>query len=313
MDLGAYEPASDVSAHAKVVLDVCDVNAALPGDGEPDYEAARSAYAEGGNSPSGDGVRTLQGFATGELDEPLWNLYTERFGPTWLDVFVTAALDGTGPFEGEADGVRRQGIQKGVQNQILVAWAFHEIDAAREKVEAGETDAASGAPHNVDEVWAFYHGADPSCGAVATASKRGADFGTGEATNERALAAVETMRDAALAGDLATFDEGYDEFVAAVATVYAQATIKYAVVMGEDLAAGDDETARVHQAEGWAFYRVIEPLVADADPEAADTIADILSLDSEPQEGAGDTVRQALESVYDDLGITAEDVGTYEG
>lgn len=310
-ELGGYEPVSDVDAHARLVLDVCQVNEALPGDGEPDDEAIRAAYTEGGSSQSGDGSnRTLQGAATSEHDEPLWNRYVEYFeSDTFADDFVTAALDGTGEFDGEPDGVRRQGIQKGIQNQVLMAHVFHELDAAAEKVQAGETDAAEGAPHNVDEAWAFYHGADPNCAPYATASKRGEDFGTGEAVNESLLAATERMRDAAGEGDQAAFEKAYDEFVSTALVTYVQATIKYGQVMGEDIAGGGQEAARVHQAEGYAFWRVLAPFIAEADAAAAEEIDAVLALSAEPTEGAGDAIRAALAGAYDDLGIDEGQVG----
>ncbi|MEX2620685.1 MAG: FEA1-related lipoprotein [Egibacteraceae bacterium] len=313
-ELGGYEPVSDVDAHARLVLDMCEVNEALPGDGELDDEAVRAAYTEGGSSQRGDGSnRTLQGAATGGHDEPLWNRYAEHFGSdTFADDFVTAALEGTGEFDGEPDGVRRQGIQKGIQNQVLMAHVFHELDAAAAKVQAGETDAAEGAPHNVDEAWAFYHGADPNCAPYATASKRGEDFGTGEAVNESLLAATERMRDAAGEGDQAAFEEAYDEFVSTALVTYVQATIKYGQVMGEDLAGGDQEAARVHQAEGYAFWRVLAPFIAEADAAAAEEIDAVLALTAEPTEGEGDAIRAALEGVYADLGIDEEQVGEFQ-
>ena len=121
-------------------------------------------------------------------DEAIWNDYTGHFGDqTWLDSFVMSAIRGTGAFAGESDLVRRQGIQ----NQVMVAWSLHEVIAALGKAGDGNFDPASGAPHNWDEGWAFYHGADPSCGPYATADSRGGNFGTGTAVND-ALAAAFT-------------------------------------------------------------------------------------------------------------------------
>ena len=82
-----------------------------------------------------------------------------------------SAIQGTGAFTGESDLVRRQGIQKGIQNQIMVAWTLHEVIAALGKADDGNFDPASGAPHNWDEGWAFYHGADPSCAPSAGAAR----------------------------------------------------------------------------------------------------------------------------------------------
>jgi hypothetical protein len=144
--LGPYQPVSDVGSHAKVSLDVCDINAALPEGGPMDYGAMGAIYADGKNSTQDDGTkRTLKGFATGTLDEPFWNTYAAHFGdPAWLDTFVDGAIKGTGPFAGEPDAVRRQGIQKGVQNQILVASVLLELDAPGQGGGAGQRDPGDG-------------------------------------------------------------------------------------------------------------------------------------------------------------------------
>jgi hypothetical protein len=312
-ELGAYAPVSDVSGHARVTLDVCDIKELLPKDAAIDYDAVAAIYTDGANSGSGDDMRTLAGFATEERDEPLWNQYVDRFGATWLDDFVSSAIDGTGGFEGEDDLVRRQAIEKGVQNQIMIAWALHEMDSARASIEEGDLDPASGAPHKVDEVWAFYHGTAPSCAPYGTAESRGEDFGTGDAANQAALEATEGMRDAAIEGDLEAYDAAYDKFLEAIKLTYTQATLKYAQNVTSDLAADDAEAARVHQAEGWAFYRVLAPFVAEVDPAADDAISGVLDLANEPSADAGETVRTALEGVYDGLGLTAEEIGQYDG
>ena len=98
-----------------------------------------------------------------------------------------------------------------------------------------------------------------------------------------------------------------------ITITYVQATIRYAHVFDGDLDGGDAGAARVHQAEGWAFFRVIEPLVAGVDADAAATIASYYDLAAgAPKAGAGEAVQSALESVYADLGISAGEIGTLQ-
>ena len=269
---GGFSPVSDVDAHAKVSLDVCDINDLLPGDGsEIDWAGITTIYEEGGNSPSGDEFRTLAGNATADRDEPLWNLYAERLGPNWLDSLTRAALDGTQLLDGEDDLVRRQVAQKTIKDANLVAWAFHELDAARAEIEVGELDPASGAPLKVDEIWAFQHGEEPGCAPYGTAISRGEDFGTGTAAADRALAAVEDLQQAAIDGDLEAYDAAYDEYVTATAIPYLQATIKYAQNVSDDLAADDAEAARLHVSD-----QLVELLLEDARDEVG-AVARVLS------------------------------------
>ena len=94
--------------------------------------------------------------------------------------------------------------------------------------------------------------------------------------------------------------------------IYSQAAIRYASLIEGDLADGNDAKAKEHQAEGLAFFRVIEATVA---PEGADidAINDIFDLANEPgANGYGDEVRAALQPAWDALGITADDIGTLQ-
>lgn len=310
---GGYEYASDVSSHRLVVEDICDINGLL--DADPiDFDAVSGIYVDGKHSVNSDGsVRTLAGFAAASDRMHGFDEYYDSDTP--IDDFVSAAIAGSGGFEGESDAVRRQGVQKGIQNQTMIAWVIHELNAALAKADDTNFDADEGAPHNWDEAWAFYHGSEPGCGPYATADKRGADFGTlaedGETSlaNEAIREAMNDGRDALLAEDAGSAEAAADEVLRQVVITYSQATIKYAALVPEDLEAGDAETARVHQAEGLAFFRVIEPILADAGADV-DTIDAVLSLENEPGANGGeDEVRAALQPAFDTLGISDEDIG----
>ncbi|HUG85888.1 MAG TPA: FEA1-related lipoprotein, partial [Euzebya sp.] len=281
---------------------------------EIDFDAVAAIYAEGGSSVNSDGsIRSLGGFATAE--DRLHGL-AEHYGTaTPLDDFITSALEGTGPFEGAADAGRRQGVQKGIQNQVMVAWTVHELNAALEKAAAGEFDPAEGAPHNWDEAWAFYHGAEPGCSAYATGDKRAENFGTVGAdgttalANEAILTAMNAGRDALLAEDAEGAAAAAEEVERNLVIIYSQAAIRYASVVSDDVAAGDLESAATHQAEGLSFFRVIAPIVAQtgADVEAINAVFDLFG---EPASAGGeDEVRAALQPAFDTLSIAAEDIG----
>lgn len=312
--MGGYEPVSDVTAHARVSEDVEEINGLL-GATPYDYDAIKVIYEQGKHSINADGsVRTLAGFARNAgRAEPIWDDYTAYYkDKTWLDTFVLAAIEGTGPFSGEPDAVRKQGIQKGIQNQVMVAWMLHELVGALKKADAGDFEPASGAPHNWDEGWAFYHGIEPDHAPYATANKRGDNFGTGSAANDAILASMIEGRDALVKGDVAGAREAYDEVLRQVQIPYIQAAIRYAHNMSEALEEGDTAKARVEQAEGWAFYRVIEPLIARADASIASEVGAYFDLANSPAD-ADPAVREALESVYQRLGITAGEVGSLPG
>lgn len=311
---GGYDYASDVSGHRLVVLDVCAISELLPSDGPMDFDAAEVIYRDGVNSVNSDGtIRSIGGFATRDDRNPALQSYYGSDTP--LDDFVTAALDGTGVFEGEPDAVRRQGAQKGIQNQVMVAWVIHELNSALDKAADGNFDVADGAPHNWDEGWAFYHGAASGCAPYGTGDSRAANFDTlasdGETAlaNERLLEAMVVGRDALVGEDLAGAEAATTEVIKNLAVIYSQATLRYATVIETDLAEGDASAARVHQAEGYSFFRVMEAVFAENGADVG-AINDFYALENDPSPGGYDVIAGALQPAWDALGITVGDIGS---
>ena len=309
---GGYAYASNIDSHRLVVEDICEINEIV---GDYRWSEIGEIYANGSNSVKSDGsVRTIGGFAAGEGKKH--GVDTFYGTPTPLDDFVSAALNGTGVWAGESDAVRKQGVQKGIMNQVMIAWVVHELNAALAKAADGNFDADTGAPHNWDEAWAFYHGSDPGCGPFATANKRAKDFGTlgsdGETAlaNEGLLVAMIDGRDALLAGDEAGAISAANEATKNVFITYAQATIKYAAKVYSDLEAGDTEAARVHQAEGWAFFRIIEPILGNNGIDTS-VIDSILNMENEPGSGSVADIQAVLDPVITSFGITPAEFGSY--
>ena len=297
-----------------MVADICGIGELLDAG---DFAAVEAIYRNGENSVKSDGsIRTIGGFAA--RDDRSHGLDVYYGTPAPLDEFVTAALQGTGSFAGQSDSVRSQGAEKGVQNQVMVAWLVHELNAALAKAADGNFDVASGAVHNWDEGWAFYHGAEPGCAPYATANKRAGNFGTTGAdgdtarANEGILAAMIAGRDALVSGDADVAEWAAAEVIRNLAITYSQAAIRYASLIEGDLADGNDAKAKEHQAEGLAFWRVVEAYMV---PEGADAgaIDAIFNLNNPPgANGYGDEVRAALEPAWDALGIAASDIGSLQ-
>ena len=63
--------------------------------------------------------------------------------------------------------------------------------------------------------------------------------------------------------DMQGLVDARDEILKNVVIVYSQASVRYASKMTDDLANGDTSDYDKHQAEGHAFYRVIEAYVAE--------------------------------------------------
>jgi hypothetical protein len=140
----------------------------------------------------------------------------------------------------------------------MVGYTIHELNAAIAKADAGNVDDDSGAPHNWDEGWAFFHGPDEdnSCGPVATLNKRGADFGTETDGVSNTFIAIEDAMVAGLtalqAEDSAGYTSAANTVVKNVITAYSQAVLKYTSKMD------NADSGEKYQAEAYAFWKVME-------------------------------------------------------
>ena len=266
---GGYEYASNVDNHRMLMGDVCDIKDL---SGAYDWDGVKDIYESGEYAEKADGsYRTLDAFASESGKNHAYDTYYGEAG-SW-DLFVSAAIEGTGAFAGESDTVRDQVVEKGIQNGIMTAYAIHELNAAIIKAEAGNW-GPDDAQHAWDEGWAFYHGPDDSgadfdgCGPYATADKRAGNFGTDNAdgtaaANVATLAAMNAGLTAMQNEDMQGLVDARDEVLKNIVIVYSQASVRYASKMTDDLAAGDADDYDKHQAEGHAFFRVIEAYVAD--------------------------------------------------
>ena len=312
--LGGYQPVSDVAGHARVSLDLCDINGLL-GAKAVDFAAIAAIYRSGKNSDESEGVKRTLGKFAGEsrAAEDTLGRYERYLGKGWLSAFVGDAIDGVGTFAGASDTVRRRAIQIGVRDQIMVAWALHELDAAVEKAAKGSYTKKSGAPHNWDEVWAYYHGEKPECSPFATAKARSEEFGVGTLANRRILINMKDGLKALLAKGAAGARDAREQVVRDITLTYVQSVIKSASEIDAALAAGKADEARVLQAEGWAYLRVVEPLIAQANTTTARALAGVFSLASKPAPGSAAKVTGALAEAYGPLGISPADVGGLPG
>ena len=334
---GGYTYASNVDNHRSLMKDLCDIKTAASAY---DWTTAKDIYMNGKNAQkSDDSFRTLAGFAAADGKNHGYDAYYNMSGS--VDSHIMAAMDGTGDFAGASDTVRYQGIAKLTVNMGMVAYTIHELNSAISKADAGNVDNDSGAPHNWDEGWAFFHGPDEDydCSPAKVMEKRAGDFGT---TNAAGVANTFAAAEAAMVDGLAALQASDSAgYTAAAETVvknliitYSQAVLKYTSKMDSN------ESGEKYQAEGYAFWKAIEAYAADytnacidvegnatyvgnsdetacAEGETfdghygADKINEILNLQDTSQLGTSHDVTAHLEHVWAHYGITSEDIGTY--
>lgn len=256
-----YTYASDVENHRALMKDLCDIKAAASSDGGYDFATAKDIYTNGKNAEKSDGsFRTLAGFAAADGKKHAYDDYYNMSGS--VGQHITDAMEGTGDFTNTSDTVRYQGIAKLTANMGMVAYTIHELNSAVAKADAGNVDNDSGAPHNWDEGWAFFHGPedDWSCSPAYTMKKRAADYSTETDGVSNALTATTNAMVDGLAALQAQDSAGYtaatNTVVKNVIITYSQATLKYASKMDSNT------SAEKYQVEGYAFWKTIEAYAA---------------------------------------------------
>jgi len=256
---GGYTYASNVDNHRSLMADMCDIKAhANAGE----WTAAKGIYTNGKNAEKSDGsYRTLQAFAAASGKNHGYDAFYGADGS--VDAMIMDALEGTGDFAGVSDTVRYQGIAKLTANLGMVAYTIHELNTAVAKADAGNVDNDTGAPHNWDEGWAFFHGPDENvgCSPVATLNKRGADFGTEHAdgmanTTYHIQQSMINGLAALQAEDQTGYTDATNDVVKQVIIAYSQAVLKYTYKMD------NADNGPKYQAEAYAFWKTIEAYAA---------------------------------------------------
>lgn len=236
-----YTPVSDVAAHAAIGLDAKEIRSLMEpasSGGEVDWASVSKIFTKGKNSKKDEGLRALADLAP---DDPATTV-------------VTDAISGAGTAAQASAAVRRQKVDKGI-TVILERKVLGELEAAAEKVADNKIDDASGAPHNVDEAWAFYTA--EGNGPASTAAKRAADFKKDGQVHEAVVKALTAAQDAARSGDAAALKAATGDVEAALDYIFYLATFKYL----------DTKNDPATRAEGETFYLGIQPELAK---EAAD-------------------------------------------
>ncbi len=254
-----YHYASNVDNHRSLMQDLCDIKTAAS---ESDWDTATMIYMNGKNAEKDDGsFRTLAGFAAASGKNHNYDAYHGMDGA--IGAHIMSALNGDGDFAGTSDTVRYQGIAKLTVNMGMVGYTIHEINSAVAKADANNIDNDTGAPHNWDEGWAFFHGPDEhyDCSPAKVMEKRASDFGTADTDGVAATfkATEQAMVDglAALqAGDEAGYDAAAETVVKNIIITYSQATLKYTSKMD------NADSGAKYQAEGYAFWKAIEAYAA---------------------------------------------------
>ncbi|KAL4451592.1 hypothetical protein ABPG75_007254 [Micractinium tetrahymenae] len=285
---------SEVGTYTLIPQDICDISSALSGN-NPDFATAMDIYEQGKNVPGRNNtLRNLKAFATGALYAtplPFRLTYIDYLSELYfMDAAVEEALTLTpATTSAQASGLTGPGAAVGsvlklsLQGLLMVNYVMHEMEGGLNKTQTGaanNTDPARGAPHNVDEAWGLYAGAGVCGSILSLVTEMSKAFGARRDSVDRTkceslthnaiLAAFKKMYAAALASDATAFKKGRDSLASLIAVPFIQGTIKAAAEVSRRV--GLKQSAVLPLAQGYGYWRAVEPLVAAVDQDAADAV-----------------------------------------
>jgi hypothetical protein len=289
-----YKPHSNVEDEAAVALDAADIVQAA-NQGELTPADMRGVY-ENGKHAKGSSVQSLARDETLAQQFPTEARY---FGtPSFLDAPLTDALNGSGAAADYSPAQRRQVVTAGLQ-RVMAYTMIRQMQIAEEKLRKGDPDPDDRSHNYVDRAWAFYT-------ASAEGEQRPGSLAMTAAELERALGRSGTI-DQPLRAALVIMQDGasrrnLDEFLPARHTVEERLhTIFFlatAQQMAEGLRAaerGDLAGAAARQVQGLTAYAAIQPLIAESNPSADQTITTYFKLG--PAELSADRLATALDAL----------------
>ena len=346
--IATYQPETDILSASKIDLDLEEIVTDLTAN---DFAAAMGVYESGTNSdqtlqsisqpggPSGTGTNAMQ-------SNTWWPIYKAYWGDqiNYADVFVQKYGAAGAAYQ---DATRAQLVKKGIAYQGVWMYAVHKFETAIADCLKGTVADVNSAKLNWDKGMAYYVGSQEGTTTGAStgnllynlAQKRCADFGTCATTTDSSTIATANKEAIAKATEgMAYFvhtqlscadpqlGKIFDGIVSQMTVPLVQGMLKYAwkadpaqsggscaTDSGKNEAAVSSTCAK-SWAEGWAFAAAVLPQVHKCDASAATKIKENLDIESTagPMTGGVKAVKDAIESVYDCLGISCTDVGAYQ-
>ncbi len=340
--IATYQPETDILSASKIDLDLEEILTDLTAN---DFAAAMTVYESGTNSD-----QTLQSIsqpgATSMVSDTWWPIYKVYWADqiNYADEFVQKYGGAGAPYQ---DATRVELVKKGIAYQGVWMYAVHKFETAIADCLKGTTADVNSAKLNWDKGMAYYVGSQEGKTTGAStgnllynlAQKRCEEFGTCATTTDSSTIAAANKEAIAKATEgMAYFvhtqlscadpqlDTIFRNIVSQMTVPLVQGMLKYAWKADPAQSGGScasdagkaeaavSSTCAKSWAEGWAFAAAVLPQVHKCDASAATKIKENLDIESTagPMTGGVKAVKDAIESVYDCLGISCTDVGAYQ-
>lgn len=328
---GLYCPVNDVTEHGDINRDVKLISQLLKDD---NYAEALAVYTSGNFSSKGAGnMRTLQDLA--QKDMLTSNGYTNAWYTGSLDLaggviddiwhnYIMACLENTGFCKDADSSFRKYVINKSLIG-VVTGYVTYEMGAAVWKAAQGQTEDTKAA-YAWDEAAAFYVGnVEPVIGDGYTGSvpgnlyspyefnwKRDFDFPDGTSTHTEAIPILNYGLLNIRGGDYNATNLAAAQM--AIYKIIAINAIRSAIKYSNRAYNGGDFQPK-YLAEGWAYWKTGSGYIATVNKAVVQQVDALLALNLTNTTFASDAdcqIKQLVESIYADLGITCAMVGMWK-
>ena len=281
-----YQPVSNVDIYFAMGADLRDMRALMQPatQGQPvDWPAVAAIYEQGKNQKRDDGtLRPLASIPNDSVHAVFPNGATVYGSTDFINDIIRGGLTGTGKGAGLSDNARRQMVDKGTQ-MLFYGKTMQELEAAKTRVEQGNRDDATGAPHAVDEAWGIVQGPADNSGAytnslLGSATGREGNFNLQGKIAAPLEAAFVKALDSARAGDASAFNAAHAEIKGYLNTIFYLGALRYATELTKD---ETPQARQAHLVEGGTFFQTIRALVASGSLSAAQTVQTAYSVSPE--------------------------------
>eukprot|EP00210_Caulerpa_lentillifera_P001487 g1426.t1 len=301
---GCHEVETDVGTELGLSADICSIIRAL-GRSPPDYVTAEAFYRIGFASKN----PSLKDVATGRLSGEYNELAADYFAnETWIDERLYDAFNGRDDMDTKVK--RIEFIEKILQASLLGARMFSNLEQAYSSL---STRRYAPALKAWERALANHYGRDSTCSIFANGQARGIEFGTmfggvSIANDEigDAFGAGGQLIKNRRRGRLTALRRQIDIIRTNYIEIYLQAVVKYAIRIANG---NNPEKA---QAEGFAYYHAIAPIVRQEDADADDIIFTCFDITSEPTREKAQTVLNEIPSLADALDINEFDIDNFD-
>ena len=330
--VGGMEVSEEAAAFSAISEQVCQVFTAMefePVDWSSVVEIYEAPFEINGETTSLKEIATEGPSAISDGDDSdIWESFQDYFDDEdWLD---TNVLEGGEDLDNETDGARTELVQKTSRDALGVVLTLAFAEKAVDAIEAEDLEAAI---LFTEIAWVIYHGYDNGdgdtgngCAPYGTGESRSGNFGLpGDVTAniETAFSAAMAALSVSTGGGAATdaqqeiLEDLYSAIESAVTITYLRAALRYGIRMDGDAAAGNPDNLRVNQLEGLAFFRVIEPLVAEFDEALASAVESFFvvanyepdesgEIDLSDYEDIGADLEAVIDEILETLGVDKE-------